>query len=100
MLLLMLALAGCADQPPPTVDATSEMTLKNSLGQITSSLTEEESEQFEYDFSIIMRDEILPQGIYVREFGRRVDMEKFRSVHGLNAKEIHAKAQAIRAGKS
>lgn len=79
----------------PRVDVSSEEAFTKSLERIAESLSKEEREQFKEDLAAVIFAEALSAGLQGIDKDKPLPkgLEAFKSLHGMSAEEIRAKAQ-------
>src|SRR4051812_18197896 len=92
--LMLGMLTGCSSGK--TVDATTVESAKSSLDAIKKSLPPAEVKQFDTDVMTVMttRDTSASAGVSPKQ---RTQAEIYKSIDGMTASEIHAKAEELRA---
>jgi hypothetical protein len=98
----LLGSVGCGG--PARIDATNEQTFKDSSAAITAKMTEAQKAEFGSDCATVMMKGSLPELMKkAMDAGAKPPKEPApgeiaKPLHGLTAAEVHAKAEAIRAG--
>jgi hypothetical protein len=94
----LIALAGCGGGPPPKLDTTSDESTAVSLKAMTDGMSDAEQKRFEEDCKIAA----LPGQYESPSSAPKGDgpKDKLRSLDGLTAAEIRARAAKLREGLS
>ena len=102
LLASLLLACGCGTSQP-TVDATNQQSLDDSLRRMTAGMSEQQKEEFmaatlavaTYEQSRPARDKGIIEGYHAAASSSRTDA--YKSMHGMTAAEVIARAAEIRA---
>ncbi len=97
VLFVALAVVGCGTA---RFDATSEDSAKASIERLSAGMTKEQKEELAKDvMAVVFVDgmkQVFKNGLTPGKKPEFSKTEMFRSIHGLTAAEIHAKAEQVR----
>ena len=98
--LTLILLVGCGGTP--RIDASSDAALASSIKSINSSLSEDGKKEFAGDCTTILMTTALKSafgGAFGKEKGQAPEKtDLFKSLDGMTAAEVHARASDIRKG--